>query len=281
MLKKMEGHQTNVNALAVARDGRMIASGDESGEVIAWHGETGESLTLAAIDAHNSRICSLDFSPDGSVLATGSSEDKTKLWGTTAWHLQGKLNCGEDVNCVRYSPCGELLAIASNNQIEIWNPRAEKRIALFNSHESYALSLVWTPDGTRLLSAGDSYDPTIREWDSSTWRQVGHPWEGHVEDITSLAMNASGTVVASASIDNYICIWQLPLLPVSLKHTSSVQCVAFSMDGKHILSGGSDNKISEWAVSGKEVVNSQYFPSLSSSNLMSLVPRLRIVTPPI
>lgn len=255
MLKKMEGHQTNVNALAVAQNGKLIASGDESGEVIAWHGETGDSLTLAVIKAHNSSISSLDFSPDGSVLATGSSEDKTKLWGTTAWHLQGKLNCGADVSCVRYSPAGagELLAIASSNQIEIWNPRTERLVALLKGHESYALSLVWTPDGTRLLSAGDSYDPTIREWDTSTWNQVGPPWEGHTEDITSLAVNASGTIVASASIDNYICIWQLPLPPVNLKHTSSVQCVAFSMDGKHILSGGSDNKISEWAVSHKQV----------------------------
>ncbi|KIK48214.1 hypothetical protein CY34DRAFT_58269, partial [Suillus luteus UH-Slu-Lm8-n1] len=167
MLKKMEGHQTSVNALAVARNGTLIASGDESGEVIAWHGETGESLTLAVIKAHSSGISSLDFSPDGSVLATGSSEDKTKLWGTTAWHLQGKLNCGADV---RFSPAGAglLLAIASSNQIEIWNPCTERRIALLNGHESYALSLVWTPDGTRLLSAGDSYDPTIREWDPST-----------------------------------------------------------------------------------------------------------------
>ncbi|OJA10691.1 hypothetical protein AZE42_01036 [Rhizopogon vesiculosus] len=30
------------------------------------------------------------------------------------------------------------------------------------------MSLVWMPDGTRLFSGGD----VIREWDSSTWKQI-------------------------------------------------------------------------------------------------------------
>jgi WD40 repeat protein len=32
------------------------------------------------------------------------------------------------------------------------------------------------------------------------------------------------------------------------KHTKRVNCVTFSTDGRHILSGGDDMKISEWAV---------------------------------
>jgi WD40 repeat protein len=45
VLKKMEGHNRGVWALAVSRDGQMIASGDVGGEVIVWHGETSETLT--------------------------------------------------------------------------------------------------------------------------------------------------------------------------------------------------------------------------------------------
>jgi WD40 repeat protein len=71
VLKKMEGHRKEVGALAVSRDGQLIASGDVGGEVIVWHGETGESLTQP-FKAHFSHILSLDFSSDGTVLATGS-----------------------------------------------------------------------------------------------------------------------------------------------------------------------------------------------------------------
>ncbi|KAG2113694.1 hypothetical protein DEU56DRAFT_919702 [Suillus clintonianus] len=53
VLKKMDGHRSRVRALAVSRDGKWIASGDESGELIAWHGTTGEPLSPAIEKAHD------------------------------------------------------------------------------------------------------------------------------------------------------------------------------------------------------------------------------------
>lgn len=86
VLKKMEGHRNMVWGSTVSRDGRLIASGDANGEVIVWHGETGESLTQP-INAHTNLITSLDFSPDGTVLATGSFDriPTLKLWNTRTW----------------------------------------------------------------------------------------------------------------------------------------------------------------------------------------------------
>lgn len=62
----------------------VIASGDFNGEVIVWHGETGESFAQP-IKAHSSCISLLDFSPDGTVLVTGSGDGMTKLWNTKTW----------------------------------------------------------------------------------------------------------------------------------------------------------------------------------------------------
>jgi hypothetical protein len=36
-------------------------------------------------------------------------------------------------------------------------------------------SLTWTPNGTRILSGDSTPSSAIREWDSLTWHQVGHP----------------------------------------------------------------------------------------------------------
>ena len=120
VLKKMEGHRNWVQTLAVSRDGRFIASGDSKGEFIAWNGDTGISLTQA-IQAHSTCINSLDFSPDGVVLATGSQDKTTKLWNTKTWQQQGKtISCSAAVTCVRYSPSGELLAIVTDEDIQIW-----------------------------------------------------------------------------------------------------------------------------------------------------------------
>lgn len=90
VLKKMEGHYDRVKVLAVSRDGQLIASGDESGHFIVWQGETRESLT-ESIKAHSYAISSLDFSPDGTALATANakSTDGIKLWCAETWKVQG------------------------------------------------------------------------------------------------------------------------------------------------------------------------------------------------
>ncbi|KAG2342512.1 hypothetical protein BDR05DRAFT_1060241 [Suillus weaverae] len=245
VLKKMEGHTSVVQALAVSRD--LIASGDFGGELIAWRGETGEILTQP-IKAHSKEINWLDFSPDGTVLATGSGDGTTKFWCTKTWQMQGEpIECGHYVLCVQYSPSGEYLTIGKYSKIEILNPGTMERVASLEGHMSFNSPLAWTPDGTRLLSGGDS---TIREWDPSTWQQVGHPWQGHYNHIYAIAIHPAGTLVASGSSDNQVRLWRLSdrRTIAIFQHSSPPKSVTFSTDGKHILSGGQDNRISEWAV---------------------------------
>jgi WD40 repeat protein len=249
VLKKMEGHSSGVRALAISRDSQIIASGDEKGEIIAWHGETCESLTQR-LKVHSDWITSMDFSLDG-ILATGSWDNTVRFWCTQTWQMQGEqIECGSWARCVRYSPCSELLAIATLSNIQIYNQGTREHIASFKGHTLNNNSLAWTPDSTRLLSAGDHRDPTIRECDTLTWQQVGHPWEGHIGFIHAIAIHPVGTLVASASDDNRVRLWRLSdrRTIAIFKHSSAMRCVTFSVDGKHILSGGDDKNISEWAV---------------------------------
>lgn len=261
LLKRLEGHSWSiVNALAVSRDGQMIASGDDRGTLIAWDLNIGESLTQA-IKAHSSGIPSLAFSPDSSLVATGSGDGMIKLWCTKDWVLLGNPiichNHETNVRCVRFSPSGELLAIATHNNIQIYNLGTRECVANFKGHNtsestngSYNNSLAWMPDGTRLLSSGGATDPTIREWDTSTWTQVGDPWKGHFKNIQAISLNSNGTLLASASDDNRVRLWRVSdrRTIVAFKHPSEVQCVAFSADDRRILSGDQDKKISEWPI---------------------------------
>jgi len=116
VLKKMDGHGSEVMALAVSRDGKLIASGDEKGGLMGWDGDTGQSLTQGqAIVGHSGRISSLDFSPCNTVLATVSWDEKVKFWrDASSWTIQGNpIHASGRIYCVRYSPSGEHLAIAT------------------------------------------------------------------------------------------------------------------------------------------------------------------------
>jgi WD40 repeat protein len=271
MLKKMEGHRSRVRALAVSPDGKWIASGDESGELIAWHGQTGEPLDRAIEKSHWGWILSLDFSQDSIALASGSSDTITKLWSTSSWTVKRSLGCGGIVHCVRYSPRSDrpLLAIATDHGVHIYrNHRGThyynqeySPTSPFPAHLTTTIghginSLAWTSDGSRLFLGGNSADPSIQEWDTSTWQQVGDLWKGHFKNIHTVTLNSRGTLLASASHDNHIRLWRLSdrRTIAIFKHSEEVNCVTFSADDKHILSGGVDKKISEWPTSAEDAL---------------------------
>jgi WD40 repeat protein len=245
ILKELEGFGDATQDIALSPDGQLIASSDENGFVMAWHSETGRALA-PTFRAHTRTIWSMDFSPDGATLATGSSDCTVKLWNTATW-LQGQsIGCNGFAHCVRYSPSGKLLAVATNNGIDIRGTVTQDRIARFGAA---SVSLVWTPDSTRLIS-GDRDDATIQEWDSLTWKQIGQFWKGHTGHQWRMAMNCDGTVFASPTKHNHIRLWRLSdrQTIAIFHHSDSPRCVTFSMDGKYILAGGNNKKVSKWAV---------------------------------
>ena len=293
MLKEMDARGEAMRDIALSQDGQWIASCDCGGYVIAWRGDT---LTEAFRD--HSNAFSLDFSPDGAMLAIGS-HGSTQLWSTKTWQRRGgPLNCvasgcSTQVNCLRYSPSGELLAIATNRNIQIWNPVTKQCITSPDLYV-HTHSLVWKSDGTCLLSADNSI---VQEWDSSTWKEVGRStlWKGDTGSFTQcIAVNGDGTLVAFLTTDNRVRLLRLSdrRTIAIFRHSDSPCCIAFSMDGKHILAGGKDKKISEWAVPEHAWPDSQHavkyqathqvcsylFPIHSSFHAF-FVPRLKPVTP--
>lgn len=138
MLKKMEGHCEAVLTTTLSRDGQLIASGDDEGVLIAWNGETGESL-IQPMKAHPRPLTSLDFSPDGSILASGSWDFTTKFWSTKTWEQQENAIevDGNYIHCIRYSPSGELLVIATSDKITIYNSSTRERITSFKAHRRW------------------------------------------------------------------------------------------------------------------------------------------------
>lgn len=97
-------YRGGVCGLAVSRDGELIASGDNNGDLIAWHGATASGEFLNQVmEAHSNWIEALDFSPGGTALATSaSSQDRTAMeHGIMAGtrksnyhHMMTKINVG-------------------------------------------------------------------------------------------------------------------------------------------------------------------------------------------
>ena len=119
----------------------------------------------------------------------------------------------------------------------------------------WILALAYSPDGSRLASAG--VDGTIKIWDTQTGRELqcivtaGEP--------RSVAFSPDGKHLAAGISDNSVKTWEVETgkeVRTFAGHTETVYGVAFSPDGKTLVSGGGDKNVHVWEVdTGKPKFN--------------------------
>jgi WD40 repeat protein len=77
----LQGHESDVRALAFSADDGNLGSGSEDGTIKLWDVTRGKEL--ASFKGHSARVECLAFSPDGKLLASGSEDKMIKLWNVT------------------------------------------------------------------------------------------------------------------------------------------------------------------------------------------------------
>jgi hypothetical protein len=93
----------------------------------------------------------VQFSPDGSKLASASSDMKVKVWdASTGAHLHTLEGHSGWVNAVQFSPDGSKLASASSdNKVKVWDLNTNLPIQIIDV-EGYVTNLAFSPDGLSL-----------------------------------------------------------------------------------------------------------------------------------
>ncbi len=86
---------------------------------------TGDRPELALQLGHSSLILAIDFSPDGTLLASGSNDNTVKIWDAASRELIRTIEAHTaPVRGVAFSPDGKTLATGDENgDIKFWNPQ--------------------------------------------------------------------------------------------------------------------------------------------------------------
>src|SRR5205085_8662487 len=67
-LRAFNGHTSEVQAIALSRDGRLVASAAADNQIKLWDAQTGRELFT--LTGHTAQINSLAFNPDARLLAS-------------------------------------------------------------------------------------------------------------------------------------------------------------------------------------------------------------------
>jgi len=215
-----------------------------------------ECLLTSALSGHTGSVYSVAFSPDGRLLASGSSDWTIRLWDVGTGQVVRTLSRHTDsVYSVAFSPDGRLLASGSwDRTIRLWDVGTGQVVRTLSGHTYSVSSVAFSPDG-RLLASG-SDDRTIRLWDVGTG-QVVRTLSGHTYLVNSVAFSPDGRLLASGSSDRTIRLWDVgtgQLVRTLSGHTDWVRSVAFSPDGRLLASGSWDRTIRLWDVGTGQVV---------------------------
>ena len=270
-LALLTGHQKRVSAIAFSPDGSTLASGEEGLELRIWHVEPGHVETGELLETipGAGRVESLAFSNAGTKLTLALHNWKLREWekGKGARKTVPLKRDKKPLEALmELSPDASVLATAAPGfyrrnrrfPIQVWDTRSGNLTSNLTEHTSWIRSLAFSPDGKTLASGDES--KTIFLWDVKGGDRLATfklpAGGGH----HALAFSPNGNFLASGSLNGTIYLWNatkteekwwdavgqyMPSLVIN-GHNAKVTNLAFSPDGKTLISGSQDGTVRAW-----------------------------------
>ena len=286
LVRALNGHTSTVSSVAFSPDiqGRLILSGSHDGTLKLWDVSTGKEIktfkhhlnvpafrksncnTVSDWTGHPDVVSSVRFSPDGRTVLSGGWNHTLKLWDVVTLKLVRTFEGHSDgVHTVASSPNGStVLSAGADKTLKLWDASNGRLVRIFKGHFSEVRSVAFSPNGATALSGGgdpeEGCDYTLKLWDVATGRLL-RTFKGHEFWVNSVAFSPDSRTVLSGSLyqpvmsggrkDALLKLWDVATGKVVRSfegHLNDVYSVAFSPDGRTMVSGSSDNTLKLWDV---------------------------------
>ena len=208
--------KSGVSSLDFSPDGDWLVAGTRDGMLHAYSTRTSE---LKSWDAHHERVSDLDFSPTDAVLATCSSDKMVRIWSIPRWKRSSEIEAPSPCGSVAFSSDGNLLACMSSTRTVIWktnrlelpkpsgHPERGGGNQVDFSNDGRLMGYV-TWSGIRMTGIAVNtieFNELFRE---PRLGALAH--SGGVFSCSQLEFNTDGKLLASATDQGDLKIWQVP-----------------------------------------------------------------------
>jgi WD40 repeat protein len=158
------------------------------------------------------------FAPDGKTLAAGfDSNMVVKVWDVSG-NERAHFIVPELIGALAFSPDGQTLVVGcSDRSLSLWDPATGKEKRKLEGHKAPLKAAAFSPDGRFLATAAGDTNPFLGRNPNDNIACEVKLWDGSGQPLGDL---------------------RGPGAPIF--------CVAFSPDGKTLVTGGHDGKIKFW-----------------------------------
>jgi WD40 repeat protein len=201
------------------------------------------------LHGHETRVRSVTFNHEGTLVASGSEDKKIKIWdvrsGRCLKTFHGHTN---NVWNVSFNHEGTLVASCSDDQtVRIWDIRSGQSKHILQE-DSIPWSVAYTHNGF-LLSGYEN--GMIRVRNISQYTDV-HMFQAHAGAVRSLALSDDGAIlISSCGEDATVKVWNMQTFTCISElngHTNYVKTTACRKDGVVVASGSDDYSVRVWNV---------------------------------
>ncbi len=202
VLELREGHEFLATQAVALPDGRRVATAAADGTLRVWDIAVGAEDYVIRDVGGGSVVA---VSPDGRWLATGSTDGALRVHNPDDGALQESLGHeGEgEVSVAAFSADGGQLFAGDSEGVGVLyrhTPAGWEQTHVLRGHNRRITSAVFTPDGSRLLTA--SGDKTVAQWDVGSGDELRGLVLRHPQWVNSIAITPDGKRLVTS------CGWQ-------------------------------------------------------------------------
>ena len=207
-------------------------------------------------EGHTDRVNELIHLPGGQQIMTCSRDGSLAVWNLQTGQHIANWQDGESKNRIMALSVDEKKVVIGgyDGVVRLWSIEIGKVIDRWTGHTDTVISVCWSGDDERVLSG--SGDRTARVWDVGTGNTVLEINTGLLGMHT--AISPDWTLVATGGYsfqDERIKIWDAntgKLVSILKGHTWDVFCIAWTADGRTLISGSADRTIRTWNTSTRQ-----------------------------